>query len=112
MSLESCKEFLRAVEDRADLAQQMKAATGLPEVLALAARHAGQVAGTLPHLPRSVVVAGSVRTGRALPRHAARGRFSQNDGKFRQCEGRGTGPGERVGAGGRALLRSSGRAWP
>jgi len=39
MSLESCKEFLRAVEDRADLAQQMKAATGLPEVLALAARH-------------------------------------------------------------------------
>ncbi|GAA2803409.1 Nif11-like leader peptide family natural product precursor [Saccharopolyspora taberi] len=39
MSVESCKEFLHATETRADLAQQLKATTGIREVIALAGRH-------------------------------------------------------------------------
>ena len=39
MSVESCKEFLHATRTRADLAQQLKATTGIREVIALAGRH-------------------------------------------------------------------------
>ncbi|WP_243788712.1 Nif11-like leader peptide family natural product precursor [Saccharopolyspora gloriosae] len=39
MSVESCKKFLQATQDRPELAQQLKAATGMGEIVALGGRH-------------------------------------------------------------------------
>lgn len=57
MSVESCMDFLQATQDRPELAQQLKAVTGMNEIIALGGRHGFDF--TAPELARGSAAFGA-----------------------------------------------------